>query len=75
TARIVMRSPAVEGRPSLFDDWHAEMVRLMASHTGQDPATIERDLSRGRVFTASEARDYGIVDDITPGTPGAPDSN
>jgi len=75
TARIVMRSPVVEGRPSLFQGWHAEMVRLMASHTGQDPATIERDLLRGRAFTAPEARDYGIVDDLTAGTPGAPDNN
>jgi ATP-dependent Clp protease protease subunit len=75
TARIVMREPSVDCRPEVSGGWRAEMVRLMASHTGQHPSTIERDLTRGRVFTAPEARDYGIVDDIVPGTPGAPDGN
>ena len=42
----------------------ALMIRLIAEHTGQDLATIERDADRDRWFTAEEARDYGFVDQI-----------
>jgi ATP-dependent Clp protease, protease subunit len=42
----------------------AMMVRLIAKHTGQPAATVERDSLRDRWFSAEEARDYGIVDHI-----------
>lgn len=49
------------------------VLGLIAEHTGQDLATIERDSRRDRWFTATEARDYGFVDrviesvdDVTP---------
>nr|WP_308121802.1 ATP-dependent Clp protease proteolytic subunit [Actinotalea ferrariae] len=40
------------------------MQALIAEHTGQDVATIERDSDRDRWFTAEEARDYGFVDRV-----------
>lgn len=40
------------------------MQALIAEHTGQDVATVERDSDRDRWFTAGEARDYGFVDRV-----------
>jgi ATP-dependent Clp protease protease subunit len=76
TARIVMRRPDDEARPpEVRQGWERDMVQLMAECTGQDRTVIERDLDRGRVFSAFEAREYGIVDDVVPGTRNAPANN
>jgi ATP-dependent Clp protease protease subunit len=40
------------------------MVRLTAEHSGQPYETVERDSRRDRWFTATEARDYGLIDHI-----------
>lgn len=54
------------------------MMALIAEHTGQDVARVERDARRDRWFTAEQAVDYGIADavletvgSVTPGRPGA----
>ena len=36
----------------------------MAKHTGQDFATIERDLERDNFMSAERAREYGIIDTV-----------
>ncbi|MFJ9117002.1 ClpP family protease [Streptomyces sp. NPDC102394] len=40
------------------------MERLIAQNTGQTPETIARDGDRDRWFTAEEAREYGMVDQV-----------
>ncbi|MFJ3670957.1 ClpP family protease [Streptomyces sp. NPDC090106] len=40
------------------------MERLLAENTGQTPETIARDGDRDRWFTAEEAREYGMVDQV-----------
>ena len=40
------------------------LLRLTAEHTGQPYATVELDSRRDRWFTAEEARDYGLIDQI-----------
>ena len=40
------------------------MAELIAHHTGQPLETIEADSDRDRWFTASEAQDYGFVDQV-----------
>jgi ATP-dependent Clp protease protease subunit len=40
------------------------VLSLVAGHTGQDVATIERDSRRDRWFTAEQALDYGFVDRV-----------
>ena len=40
------------------------VLSLIASDTGQDVATVERDSRRDRWFSADEALDYGFVDHI-----------
>jgi len=42
----------------------ATMIKLIAKHTGQPAATVERDSLRDRWFSAQEALDYGIIDHI-----------
>lgn len=40
------------------------MAELTAFHTGQDVTKIQADAERDRWFTASEAVDYGLVDQV-----------
>jgi ATP-dependent Clp protease protease subunit len=40
------------------------MAERIASHTGQDVDQIERDSERDRWFTALQAKEYGIVDNV-----------
>jgi ATP-dependent Clp protease protease subunit len=40
------------------------MAERIASHTGQSIETIERDADRDRWFTADEAKDYGMIDQV-----------
>ena len=41
-----------------------EMAELIAFHTGQPVERIEADSDRDRWFTAQEALDYGMIDEI-----------
>ena len=41
-----------------------KMAELIAVHTGQTVEQIERDSDRDRWFTADEAREYGMVDEV-----------
>jgi ATP-dependent Clp protease protease subunit len=40
------------------------MSELIAEHTGQDVETIQADSERDRWFTAEQAKEYGIIDDV-----------
>ncbi|MGC5030076.1 ATP-dependent Clp protease proteolytic subunit [Micromonospora sp. DT229] len=40
------------------------MLELMARHSGRDLAEIQRDWDRDRWFTAEQARDYGLIDEV-----------
>jgi ATP-dependent Clp protease protease subunit len=37
---------------------------ILASHTGQPIERIARDTDRDRYLTASEAKEYGLVDEV-----------
>ena len=41
-----------------------KLNRILAKHTGQTIAIIEKDTDRDRFMTAEEAKKYGIVDKI-----------
>jgi len=50
-----------------------EMAQLIADHSGQTFETITRDSDRDRWFTAHEAKEYGLIDEVigsTEATPG-----
>lgn len=40
------------------------MMRLTAEHSGQPVEKVERDALRDRWFTAQEAKEYGLVDEV-----------
>ncbi len=41
-----------------------KMAELIAQHTGQSVEQVERDWDRDRWFTADDARDYGMIDQV-----------
>jgi ATP-dependent Clp protease protease subunit len=40
------------------------LLELIAQHTGQTVEQIEADADRDRWFTAEQAKDYGLVDQV-----------
>ena len=73
-ARIMMHQPlgGVQGDASMIAIQAEQMTytkqqlqERIADHTGQSVATIEADSARDRWFTAEEAREYGIIDQVT----------
>lgn len=41
-----------------------ELYEILAHHTGQDYDTIEKDSDRDKWMVASEAKEYGLVDEV-----------
>ncbi len=72
-ARIMMHQPSagLQGQASDIAI-QAEQLKYIkslladriAEHTGQTPEQINLDSDRDRWFTAAEAQDYGIIDDV-----------
>ena len=48
-----------------------ELNRMMADFTGQDYDKITEDAERDKFFSAQEAKDYGIIDDVIESSPAA----
>ena len=72
-ARIMMHQPlgGVRGQASDIAIQAEQMAytkkmlqERIADHTGQSVETIEADSDRDRWFTAEEAREYGIIDQV-----------
>lgn len=42
----------------------AELIRIIAEHTGRDAEVVKRDSERDKYFTAAEAKAYGLVDEV-----------
>ncbi|MEU0409257.1 ATP-dependent Clp protease proteolytic subunit [Streptomyces griseorubiginosus] len=54
----------IEIQAENLDHSKRTMERLLAENTGQTPETIAHDGDRDRWFTAEEAREYGMVDQV-----------
>ncbi|MEU8590115.1 ATP-dependent Clp protease proteolytic subunit [Streptomyces sp. NPDC048664] len=72
-ARIMMHQPSagiggtaadIEIQAENLEFTKRAIERITAEHTGQDPETIARDGDRDRWFTAEQAREYGMVDQV-----------
>ncbi len=72
-ARVVLHQPAAQGQgaiPELIlqaDEVvriRAEIERLLAEHSGQSTDQLRADTDHDRVFTAQQARQYGLVDHV-----------
>ncbi len=73
-ARVLLGQPATGGVRGTASDLALrarEMVRIRAQveevlsrHTHQDVATLRADMDRDKVFTAQEAVEYGLADEV-----------
>jgi ATP-dependent Clp protease protease subunit len=73
-SRILIHQPAVESGYGQSSDleiqareilrMRAAMENILALHTGQDEDQVRRDTERDKFFTAHEAKEYGLVDEV-----------
>lgn len=72
-ARVVLHQPAAQGRGAIPDlilqadevvRVRADIEAILAHHTGQSVATLRADTDHDRVFTASGAQAYGLIDHV-----------
>ena len=73
-SRILIHQPAVESGYGQSSDLEIQareilrmrtaMERVIAQHTGRDEDQVRRDVERDKFFTAQEAKEYGLVDDV-----------
>jgi ATP-dependent Clp protease protease subunit len=73
-ARVLLGQPASGGSRGAISDLALqakEMVRIrsqveevLARHTHHDVATLRADMDRDKVFTAQEAVEYGLADEV-----------
>jgi ATP-dependent Clp protease, protease subunit len=73
-SRILIHQPSMSGLAGQATDIdiHAKeilrlresMNQILSKHTGQNFGRIEKDVERDYIMTASQAKDYGIVDQV-----------
>lgn len=72
-SRVMIHQPlgGFQGQASDFEIHAKEILsikeklnRLMADHTGQDYEKVARDTDRDNFLSATEAKDYGLVDQV-----------
>jgi ATP-dependent Clp protease protease subunit len=73
-SRILIHQPAVEsgyGQSSDLEIQAREILRMrsameaiIAKHSGKDEAEVRHDVERDKFFTAQEAKEYGLIDEV-----------
>jgi ATP-dependent Clp protease, protease subunit len=73
-SRILIHQPAVESGYGQSSDLEIQareilrmrtaMERVIALHTGRDEEQVRIDVERDKFFTAEEAKEYGLVDEV-----------
>jgi len=73
-ARILLHQPATEGGYGQSSDleiqareilrMRAAMEAIIATHSGKEEAQVRRDVERDKFFTAQEAKEYGLIDEV-----------
>ena len=73
-ARILMHQPATEGGYGQSSDleiqaqeilrMRSSMEHIVALHTGRTEEQVRQDIERDKFFTAEEAKEYGLVDEV-----------
>src|SRR3954454_17344381 len=74
-SRILIHQPSggTEGAMQISDlDIQAREIQrmrdleeqILARHTGQDIETVRADIERDKIFTAQQAKDYGMIDEV-----------
>ncbi|WP_163548820.1 ATP-dependent Clp protease proteolytic subunit [Candidatus Frankia nodulisporulans] len=67
-SRILIHQPSAqaEGQSSDLEILRIRTLQevLLARHSGQDETRIRRDTERDKIFSAEEAKDYGLIDEV-----------
>ena len=72
-ARVVLHQPAARGQGTIPDlilqadevvRLRADMEAVLSLHTGQSVQTLRADTDRDRVFTARQALEYGLINQV-----------
>jgi len=73
-ARILLHQPATEGGYGQSSDleiqaqeilrMRSSMEHIVAAHTGRTEEQVRQDIERDKFFTAEEAKEYGLVDEV-----------
>jgi ATP-dependent Clp protease protease subunit len=72
-AKVSLHQPSSQARGTLPDlavqakevaKVRAEMDEILSRHTGHPAAKIRRDTDRSKTFTAQEAIEYGLIDNV-----------
>jgi ATP-dependent Clp protease protease subunit len=74
SARILIHQPYSEGSQGQVSDLAIQaaeverlrelMERVLAKHTNQTVERISQDVERDKIFTAPEAKEYGLIDHV-----------
>ena len=72
--RILLHQPATEGGYGQSSDLEIQarvilrmrsaMERIIALHSGRPEDQVARDVERDKYFSAEEAKEYGLVDEV-----------
>jgi ATP-dependent Clp protease, protease subunit len=82
-ARVLLHQPSAEGRGEAADleIQAAEILRvrsqveeILSRHTGQTQERLRADTDRDKIFTAHQAKEYGLVDGVITTREAAPDA-
>jgi len=72
-SRILIHQPSggAQGQATDIRIQAEEIIRMreltsniLAKHTGQSYDVIERDVERDRIMSASQAKEYGLIDEV-----------
>jgi ATP-dependent Clp protease protease subunit len=72
-SRVLLHQPSTQGQGTISDlalqaaeilRVRAQTEEILSAHTGQDPERLRIDTARDRIFTAKEAIDYGLADEL-----------
>ena len=73
-SRILIHQPYTEGTGGQISDLEIQaneilrmrtaMEKVLAQHTGRDEDQVRKDIERDKFFTAQEAKEYGLVDEV-----------
>ena len=71
--RVVLHQPAAQGRGTIPDlilqadevvRIRADLEEVLSRHTGQPVERLRSDTDHDRIFTATAAREYGLIDQV-----------
>jgi ATP-dependent Clp protease, protease subunit len=73
-SRIIIHQPATEGGYAQGSDieiqareilrMRTQLEEMLARHSGQEIERVRRDIDRDKFLTATEAKEYGLVDQV-----------